>query len=61
MAYLPIWIPTSLTAEGDKGLWTWLLLDSHYTGIPHAMQYTRFDFDARDTAHQFLAKFIPMG
>ena len=48
--------------EGDKGLWTWLQQqDSHYTSIPHAMQYTRFDFDARDTAHQHLAKFIPNG
>ena len=43
--------------EGDKGLWTWLRQgDSLYTSIPHAMQYTRFDYDARDPAHQQVAE-----
>ncbi|MEC8379793.1 MAG: DUF3604 domain-containing protein [Myxococcota bacterium] len=43
--------------EGSKGLWTWLQQqDSDYTSIPHAMQFTRFDYEARDPAHQFIAE-----
>ena len=43
--------------EGEKGLWTWLRQQAlPYTSIPHAMQYTRFDYDARDPSHQSIAE-----
>lgn len=43
--------------EGDKGLWTWLKQSgSTYTSIPHAMQFTHFDYEAKDPLHQWVAE-----